>query len=120
MADNKPNPKAVNWYDELDKADIDAAFEEATVDCYGEGEQASGLFCALYDELICPWQAKVLGEVVTVVDVEQAANDPYGIDVVIDRNGALHRIEARSVEPLKPLPDGHLILAAYLRWKRNL
>ncbi|MDX1929678.1 MAG: hypothetical protein SFV81_24340 [Pirellulaceae bacterium] len=120
MASSKRDTKAPKWYEELNQADIDAAYEQATTDCYGEDEQATGLFCALYDELICPWQAKVTGEIVTVVDVEQAVDDRYGIDMVIERNGKTYRIEARSVEPLKPLPDGHLFLAAYLQWKRNL
>ena len=117
---NGLNPQTLKWYETLTQADIDAAYEVATADSFGEDEQASGLFCSIYDELICPWQAKVLGEVMTVVDVEQAVDDRYGIDVVIDRNGELHRIEARSVEPLTPLPEGHLFLAAYLVWKRNL
>jgi hypothetical protein len=36
------------------------------------------------------------------------------------RNGQRHRIEARSVDLLEALPDGHLYLAAYLMWKRML
>jgi hypothetical protein len=50
--------------------------------------------------------------------MEWPENDEFGLDLVCERNGVKHRIEARSVELLEPLPKGHLFLAAYLAWKR--
>jgi hypothetical protein len=44
----------------------------------------------------------------------------FGLDLVVERNGQRHRIEARSVNLLPPFPDGHLYLAAYLDWRRRL
>ena len=73
-----------------------------------------------YDELQFPFTAKVLGETVTVVDMEWPDNDGYGLDLVVERNGQRHCIEARSVELMEPFPEGNLFLAAYLAWRRCL
>lgn len=116
----KPKSKPGKWYEQLDQEEVDAAFEEATVDAYEADEQLSGLFNAIGEELVFPWQASVLGEVVMVVDIEQPNDDKLGLDLVVERNGKQFRIEARSVDVLLPLPEGHLYLAAYLVWKRTL
>lgn len=63
-------------------------------------------------------QPSHFGETVTIVDMEWPKNDGFGLDLVVERNGQPHRIEARSVELLKPFPEGHLFLAAYLAWKK--
>lgn len=109
-----------SWTTGLDVAEVRAALEEAIVDCYGESEQHTGLVTAIQDELTFPFKAKVMGEAVTVTGVEWSEGDEFGLDLVCERGGKAHRIEARSVELVKPLPDGHLFLAAYLEWKRML
>lgn len=108
------------WTHGLDEQEVLDAFEEATVDAYGEYEQHSSLLTAIGDELEFPFRANVLGELVSVVGMEWPEDDEYGLDLVCERNGKRHRIEARSVELLKPLPEGHLFLAAYLDWKRRM
>ena len=109
---------ADDWTSTLDSEAAKEAMEEATVDANGVDEQHSGLLNVIGDELQFPFSAKVLGETVSIVDMEWPENDGYGLDLVIDRNGQRHRIEARSVELLEPLPEGHLFLAAYLAWKK--
>jgi hypothetical protein len=54
------------------------------------------------------------------LDIEWPEDDEFGLDLVCERAGKRHRVEARSVELIPPLPDGHLYLAAYLAWKRTL
>jgi hypothetical protein len=120
MAKSDRKVKTHLWTDSLDKADVEEALEDATVDANGEDERHSGLLNAIQDELEFPFQAQVLGEAVTVVDMEWPENDEFGLDLVIERNGQRHRIEARSVKVLPPLPKGHLYLAAYLDWKSRL
>ena len=107
-----------DWTSKLDPEAVKAAMEDATVDSKDVDEQHSGLLTAIGEELQFPFSAKVLGETVTIVDMEWPVNDGYGLDLVVERNGQRHRIEARSVELLHPLPEGHLFLAAYLAWKR--
>jgi hypothetical protein len=108
------------WTDSIDKADLEVALEDATVDANGEDERHSGLLSAIQEELDFPFEVQVLGETVTVVDMEWPEKDEFGLDLVVERNGQRHRIEARSVNLLPPLPKGHLYLAAYLDWKGRL
>ena len=120
MAKSGKRAKTQLWTDGLDKADVEQALEDATVDAYGDEEQHTGLLTAIQDELEFPFQVQVLGETVTVVDMEWPENDEFGLDLVVERNGQRHRIEARSVNLLPPFPKGHLYLAAYLDWKSRL
>ncbi len=116
----QPNKKsaATEWLDALDPEAIDEARENACVDAYGDYEQHTGFMTALEEVLHFPFSAKVLGEVVSVVAMKWPKDSEFGMDLVIERNGGKHRIDARSVEVLKPLPDGHLTLAAYLKWRQ--
>ncbi len=50
-----------NWLTKCDAAEIDEAYTEATVDCYGD-EQASGLVDMAIQELVVPFAAHVLGQ----------------------------------------------------------
>ena len=120
MAKSKKNLKTPHWDSTLDKALVKEALEEATVDAYNEDEQHTGLLTAIQEELAFPFQAQVLGSTVTITDMEWPEDDEFGLDLIVERDGIRHRIEARSVQLLPPFPDGHLVLAAYLDWKRRL
>ncbi|MDB5387908.1 MAG: cytoplasmic protein [Planctomycetaceae bacterium] len=117
---SKSKTEQRSWIQGLDEQEVREALKEATVDAYGDDEQHTGLLTAIQDELVFPFRVSVLGEEVSVVDMEWPEGDEYGLDLVCERNGKRHRIEARSVELLKPLPEGHLFLAAYLDWKRRM
>lgn len=54
----------------LSAAELDALVAEATVDCYGEDEQISGLYTMIGDNLALPFTTTVLGVAVTVTDVD--------------------------------------------------
>ncbi len=59
----------------MSKAQLDAMVEEATVDCYNEAEQATGLLTVIEDELTVPFKTRVLGVEVTVERVDLAGED---------------------------------------------
>lgn len=44
--------------------------EEATVDCYNEDEQVTGLFTMIEDNLALPFETTVLGMAVSVASVD--------------------------------------------------
>jgi hypothetical protein len=111
---------AGKWTDQLDEVEVREALEDACVDSKDEYEQHSGLLTMIQEQVEFPFRAKVMGETVDVVDMEWPEDDGFGLDLVCERNGERHCIEARSVELLAPLSDGHLFLAAYLDWKRRL
>jgi hypothetical protein len=117
---SKRKAQSTKWWEELDAQEVHEALEDATVDAYGEDEQHTGLLTVIQDELLFPFRATVLGEEVEIVGMEWPEDDEYGLDLVCERNGQRHRIEARSVDLIEPLPDGHLYLAAYLMWKRMM
>jgi hypothetical protein len=45
----------------LTDAELGAMIEQATVDCYNEEEQVTGLFTMIEDDLALPFQTAVLG-----------------------------------------------------------
>ena len=116
----KAGTGAVKWTEALDEEAVREAFEDAVIDAYGEYEQHAGLLTMIENEVKFPFRAKVLGELVAVVGMEWPEDDEFGLDFVCERNGERHRVEARSVDLVPPLPDGHLYIAAHLDWKRRL
>ena len=110
-------PKEISWNKKLHAADVRDAMQEACVDCYGDDEQISGLTTMVDQELAFPFQGQVLGETVHVVGTSAPLHDPRGIDLVVVHKDKQYAIAAHSVEIPKPLPEGHLYLAAYLDWK---
>lgn len=93
--------------------------EEATVDCYGEDEQHSGLLTMIQDEVVCPFRAKVIGEEVTVTDFEWP-REGYGLYVVCERQGKKHKVDINSLEWVKPYPKGFEWIEAYLLWREGV
>lgn len=59
-----------------------------------------------------------MGETFPVTGMEWADNDEFRFVLLVVRNGEKYRMDARFVELVQPLPDGHLTLAAYLKWRR--
>ena len=106
------------WTDRLDPEAVEAACEDATVDAHDEDEQYSGFLSVLEDELVFPFSAKIFDDVVTVVDFEASDDAGFCIDLIFDRDGKRQRIAAWSAELIEPFPEGHLTLAAYLKWRR--
>jgi hypothetical protein len=102
-----------DWVKLLDTDAITAAWDEATVDAYDEEEQLGSIMNAIENELLFPFAAKVMGLDVSVVGAEQPKVG-RGLDLIVELDGQQHRIEARSVELLPPLPAGAEFLAAYV------
>lgn len=116
----KSKSGSVRWTDEFDEQKVRDALEDATVDACDEYEQHTGLLTMIEEEVQFPFKAKMLGEVVDIVDMEWPEDDEFGLDFICERSGQQHRVEARSVDLVPPLPEGHLYIAAYLAWKRRL
>jgi calcium binding protein len=88
--------------------------EEATVDCYNESEQATGLFTALEDNLAVPFETWILGVTVVVDRVELNTSDQI---VAICRRDQLRQAIPIVDLPLPtPAPEGADWIAAYRHW----
>jgi hypothetical protein len=97
------------------KKRLEELIAEATVDCYGEEEQHTGLLTMIEDNVDCPFTAKVIGEKVTVTGFEWPKSG-YGLLAVCERGGKRHRVDVTSLEFVKPYPEGYEWVEAYLLW----
>jgi hypothetical protein len=122
MAKKKPKEEMPKkWYLAFDEAEIRDATNEATVDAYGEAEEHSGFLSTVDECLETPFSARALGMDVIVTDVLHSDEDPFAIDFQLTfPDGSHHRLDVRFVEPKKPLPEGHIYLAAYMKWRSRL
>ena len=98
------------------KARLDALVQEATVDCYCEEEQVTGLFTMIQDNLDVPFETTVLGVSVVVERVDLMGG--YGSHIVaICRRGRHRQAVPITALPLpSPRPQGSEWIDAYRHW----
>ncbi len=88
--------------------------EEATVDCYDEEEQATGLFAMIEENLALPFKTTVLGITADVVSVDMSGD---GRLVAVCKAGRHRQRIALADLPLPtPSPAGAEWIAAYRLW----
>ncbi len=97
-----------------DRDRLAAMVEEATVDCYNEAEQATGLFTIIEENLAVPFATTVLGVPVTVegVDIEPTGQ----IVAICVRDRIRQRIRIVDLPLPTPAPAGAEWIAAYRHW----
>ena len=101
----------------LTQRELRALAEEATVDAYGESEQATGFFTALADHLELPFGTEILGVEVVVEGIELTDRDDI---VAVCRRGRERQKVAVLDLPLPdPPPEGWKWIAAYRHWARG-
>jgi hypothetical protein len=96
---------------------LDALIEEATVDAYGESEQATGFLTMLEEHLALPFAAAVLGEAVVVEKID--ISDADELVTVCRRGGKRQKLRLLDLELPVPRPKGAEWIAAYHRWSRR-
>jgi Calcium binding len=99
------------------KEELRHLVERATVDCYNESEQVTGLYTMIEEYLAVPFQTSVLGVVVTVEMVD--LTDAEEIVVVCRREGVGQRIAILDLALPDPSPDGWEWIEAYRYWARG-
>jgi hypothetical protein len=98
----------------ISAADLDKLIEQATVDCYNDSEQATGLFTLLEEHLAAPFQTIVLGMLATVRTVDITIDDQ--IVAICQREGHRQTIPILDLPLPTPAPDGWEWIEAYRRW----
>jgi hypothetical protein len=91
--------------------------DEATVDCHGECEQASGLFTMLLDNLAVPFTTSILGQEVAVTAIDMAEDD--SIFAVCAAGKARQRIAILDLPLPEQRPKGAEWIEAYRLWSRG-
>ncbi len=95
-------------------AHLDKLIEEATVDCYNESEEVTGIFTMLEENLAVPFATKLLGLEVTVerVDLNKAGE----IVAACRRGRERLRVPVIDLPLPEPKPKGAEWIDAYRRW----
>ncbi|MGH3499479.1 MAG: hypothetical protein ACRDQA_01050 [Nocardioidaceae bacterium] len=102
---------------EWSDAELDELIAEASVDAYDEGEQLTGLYAMIEDNLATPFEIKVLGVPVTVEHVEWT--DANHLVAACRGNGVRQAIGLLELPLPSPPPEGAEWIAAYRRWARR-
>jgi hypothetical protein len=100
----------------ITNAELDALIEQATVDCYNEAEQVTGLFTMIEDDLELPFKTSILGMTVTVTGIDLTDTDQ--IVAICQRDGHRQTIPILDLPLPSPPPDGAEWIEAYRRWLR--
>jgi hypothetical protein len=98
------------------RAELDALMEEATVDCYNDHEQITGLFTMIDEHLAVPFDTEVLGVTVTVTKVDLTID--HEIIALCRRDTHKQTIPILDLPLPMPPPDGAEWIEAYHRWSR--
>ena len=96
-------------------AHLDNLIAEATVDCYNESEEITGIFTMLEENLVVPFKTAILGVDVMVerVDLNEA------IVAVCRRGRDRQRLPILDLPLPQPRPKGAEWIDAYRRWARG-
>lgn len=101
----------------MDQKRLAKLLEEATVDCYDEEEEFSGVFSTLVDNLEFPLQAKAMGNVVEVVGLDGNQSSPRrGILAIVRQGEQEYRVGLSELELIDPDPVSAEWLAMYQYW----
>lgn len=95
---------------------LDELIEDITVDAYGDDEKLWAFRQAFEDDVTLPADGFVIGEPVSVVEIDYEGNERHGLTAKCRReDGSEHVIAASDVV----FPDGSIgaqHLAAYRKW----
>jgi hypothetical protein len=97
-------------------AHLDKLIEEATVDCYNESEEITGIFTMLEENLTVPFATKLLGLEVVVERVD--LNKAREIVAVCRHGRERQRVPIIDLPLPEPKPQGAEWIHAYRRWAR--
>ena len=101
----------------LPKSELEALVEEATVDAYGDAEQAGGLFTLMEENLRLPFRTEVLGVEVLVEKID--LTEDSDIVVVCRKGRARQRVRVLDLPLPSPPPEGWQWIEAYRYWVRG-
>jgi uncharacterized protein (UPF0262 family) len=103
--------------EKVSTARLDEMIKAATVDCYNESEEATGLFTLLEENLVLPFTTVILGVEVAVQKVDITDRDE--IVAVCRRNRDRQKVPILDVPLPDPPPEGAEWIDAYRRWARG-
>ncbi len=95
---------------------LDELIEKITVDAYGDDEQLGAFRQAFEDEVILPADGFVIGEPVSVVEIEYDGNERSGLIAKCRREDGSEHVIAASDVVFPESSSGARYMAAYRKW----
>ena len=83
----------------LSEDELDQMIRDAAVDCYNDDEVFMGILYTLQDELSFPFEAKALGDTVTVIDIDdRSSGRGRGVVAKVEKQGKAYTIGLGDLE----------------------
>jgi len=105
------------WANRANSAYLDKLIAEATVDCYNESEEITGIFTMLEENLSVPFTTTLLGIEVTVERIQM--NDADEIVAVCRLGRRRQRVPVLDLPLPEPQPRGAEWIEAFRRWAQG-
>ena len=102
--------------DDRSPADLDHLIEEITVDAYNDDEKLWAFRQAFEDHVALPSDGFVIGEPVSVIDIDYDGNERRGLTARCRREDGSEHVVAASEVMLPQSTRGARHLAAYRKW----
>ena len=102
--------------DDRNLADLNELIEEITVDAYGDDEKLWAFWQAFEDNVTLPLDGFVIGEPVSVIEIEYDGNERRGLTARCRREDGSEHVVAASDVVLPPSSSGARHVAAYRKW----
>ena len=96
---------------------LERLIEEATVDAYGESEQATGFLTMIEDNIELPFETEILGVLVTVLRFD--IDDRDQVVAICQRGRQRQAIHLAELRLPFPRPTGAEWIEAYCYWRRR-
>src|SRR5213593_1937417 len=103
-------------HDDKNLADLDELIGRITADAYGNDEKLWAFRQAFEDEVTLPSDGFVIGEPVSVTDIDYDGNERCGLTARCRREDGSEHVVAASEVVLPPSSRGSRHLAAYRKW----
>ena len=94
--------------------DLEELIEEATIDCYDEGECRVGFLTMIQDNIPTPFKAELIGETVEIVDFD---GDDRRVQAIIKRQDKKYPVNILDLVIDEKEVKGTEWIAAYRKWE---
>ena len=103
-------------HDEDGSAALDALFDEILTDAYGDDEQLWAFRQAFEDSVELPADSFIIGEPVSVIEIDYDGNDRRGLTATCRREDGSEHVVAASDVAFSNGSTASLHVAAYRKW----
>jgi len=93
-----------------------ALIDQATGDSVDESDEHAGLLSTVREEVVCPFRARLDGEMVECIRLEWPKKG-YGLNAVCRSRGNTVIVDICKLEWVEPRPKGYEWIEAYFAWR---